>query len=780
MSKYTILFCYLGCLLLFFLDIIESQVISKSSSIILSDDIVWLDSQIALVLGRINSTDNSNKLFRTIDGGFTWNDITDKLDTANKDPPIVGSPIYASRSFPTRVYIVGSGNYNWGTIDKGETWSAYERKFFYLHIKWHPTQPNWALAITPQYTIFFTNNAGYSWVKVRELVIEFSWGDAGLGSVPETRIYMTTYTQENEIPFDFKATDNFGTSEFLIQAHSYQFLFLSKQLFSMVFLPTVGKSVLKASPDVGIDFKILRDSNFPFGDSLPNNGYAILDDSTGAVYMGVNHGDFLNSHWGNVYVSDSAGIKYSLSLQHASQLTSNSNSQVSVSYDFDIIHSVEGVYMGNVLLNWQSSTGSRDYDELETFITFNNGGSWKLLQHPHFDSNGFPITCSSCSLHLAGKTSFGDTQFSPLYSVNSAVGLILGTGNVGTSLKKANSEINTYLSRDAGLTWRELRKGSSIYQVGDHGGIIVLAPIDPTNIIYYTLDFGLTPLISFQFTDSPVSIKKILVEPSSRGNKFILVIEEYMLFGLDFSNVFTRNCTSEDYELWAPENNENGCLMGRNVVYQRRNASSLCFNDEKLEPIAHQSNCACTLDDYECDFNYERANATEPCLLIPGDPDPIYPPSICPEGSTYYETKGYRLEPGNSCEGGVDLRPKGPYECPTSFSVIKGNKGWIAAVVVIPLVIILIVASFFAIRNEKIRNKLPFLKLLSTWKIGYFGIQQPELNLVDGPDSAEEENATEFSDTFHKDNIEDNTSQIITSKSPAIIDDDSDDFNPRK
>ncbi len=37
------------------------------------------------------------------------------------------------------------------------------------------------------------------------------------------------------------------------------------------------------------------------------------------------------------------------------------------------------------------------------------------------------------------------------------------------------SQLNTYLSRDSGLTWQELIKGSHLYEIGDHGGLLVLA-----------------------------------------------------------------------------------------------------------------------------------------------------------------------------------------------------------------------------------------------------------------------------------------------------------------
>jgi hypothetical protein len=37
-----------------------------------------------------------------------------------------------------------------------------------------------------------------------------------------------------------------------------------------------------------------------------------------------------------------------------------------------------------------------------------------------------------------------------------------------------NGEVNTYVSPDAGRTWREVAKGAHIYEFGDYGGIIVM------------------------------------------------------------------------------------------------------------------------------------------------------------------------------------------------------------------------------------------------------------------------------------------------------------------
>ena len=51
----------------------------------------------------------------------------------------------------------------------------------------------------------------------------------------------------------------------------------------------------------------------------------------------------------------------------------------------------------------------------------------------------------------------------------------MATGNVGRKLSNFGDEINTYFSRDAGLVWYEVAKGSHIYEFGDHGALVVMA-----------------------------------------------------------------------------------------------------------------------------------------------------------------------------------------------------------------------------------------------------------------------------------------------------------------
>eukprot|EP00954_Amorphochlora_amoebiformis_P002243 176601-Amorphochlora_amoeboformis.AAC.1 len=118
----------------------------------------------------------------------------------------------------------------------------------------------------------------------------------------------------------------------------------------------------------------------------------------------------------------------------------------------------------------------RDKAKIKTVITFDKGGIWSYLDAPKFDARGKRTNCkgggdSGCHLHLHGITD----AFGPFYSLQSATGIIMATGSLGNHLHDRLGEINTYLSRDAGLTWKEVAKGSHIYEYGDHGGLIVMA-----------------------------------------------------------------------------------------------------------------------------------------------------------------------------------------------------------------------------------------------------------------------------------------------------------------
>jgi hypothetical protein len=120
----------------------------------------------------------------------------------------------------------------------------------------------------------------------------------------------------------------------------------------------------------------------------------------------------------------------------------------------------------------------------KTKISYDRASRWHTLKAPEVAYDGETIDCSGeCSLHLKGRT---ESTGYPIYSSENAPGIIIGTGNIGSYLKNDEKDLNTYLSRDGGHTWFEIRKGSYLYEIGDHGGIIIAAK---SNYLFFFLVF---------------------------------------------------------------------------------------------------------------------------------------------------------------------------------------------------------------------------------------------------------------------------------------------------
>ena len=205
----------------------------------------------------------------------------------------------------------------------------------------------------------------------------------------------------------------------------------------------------------------------------------------------------------------------------------------------------------------------------------------------------------------------------------------MAVGNVGHQLERnAVDQMNTYLSRDGGLTWTEVMKGSHIYEIGDHGGLIVAAPnTEKTTEISYTFNEGET-WHKLTISDTPIDVTNIIIEPESISQQFVVygqynkeaaLQQQGVVVTVDFKDLHEPQCKGadkagepeSDYELWTPFDGRHGeskCFLGQQTTYVRRKAASECFNGEALERQIFRQFCTCTEMDYECDYGYYRAD----------------------------------------------------------------------------------------------------------------------------------------------------------------------------
>ena len=253
-------------------------------------------------------------------------------------------------------------------------------------------------------------------------------------------------------------------------------------------------------------------------------------------------------------------------------------------------------------------------------------------------------------------------------------------------------------------------KGSHIFEIGDHGALIVAAPDqEATTSVYYTWNEGLT-WETVQVSSTPIHITNIVIEPTNTAVHFIVygrtatsAKERFrdskgVVISLDFSSLHERVCQlpdkpgdpSSDYETWSP----NGvisehCLMGHQTTYVRRKREAECFNPEEWENWVDWKDCECTEEDWECDLGYERKHGDGPCLPTSNDTVSFEPPEDC--DIYYYVTQGYRKVAGNTCVGGVNYDPI-QLPCP--------GKGWLKSALIFLLALAAIVAGAHCIYSN--------------------------------------------------------------------------------
>lgn len=271
------------------------------------------------------------------------------------------------------------------------------------------------------------------------------------------------------------------------------------------------------------------------------------------------------------------------------------------------------------------------------------------------------------------------------------------------------------MSRDGGLNWEEIAKGSFVFDAIDHGGIFLLAETEkPTFDFRFSWNQGLGWAVgNFTPTNQGVYFQSFLVPPNPTTKSFLIhgiSNGDSYIYYVDFSTQFVRNCqgagvpgtTTSDFEFFIPHTyNSEKCLLGKSIKYVRRKREAECFTNEQLEQAVFVRYCGCTKEDYNCDFGYEPSfdghNGELVCRKIPNyyRYEGI---SLCL--TTYLETRGYLKIPGDACIGGLDLNPLLRH-CPFGF----GTLGLLVlALFMVVIISILIVIIMLGARNPASRK----------------------------------------------------------------------------
>jgi len=442
--------------------------------------------------------------------------------------------------------------------------------------------------------------------------------------------------------------------------------FATMQEFIIVALRDTDQETLRV--DASVDGVTFANAQFPSNFKVPHQkAYTVLDSSTHSVFLHVTVNNRPEQEYGSIIKSNSNGTSYVLSITHVNRNTPGY-------VDFEKMQGLEGVAVVNVVSNPQEVDGGAS-KKLQTMITHNDGAEWQLITPPAQDSDKKSFDCKDsilekCSLHLHGYTERKDPR--DTFSSATAVGMMLGVGNVGPNLVPYK-EGDTFITRDGGITWHEVFKGTYMWEFGDQGSVIVIVKEgEPVKQVYYSRDEGST-WQAYEFSKTPMLIDDISTVPSDTSRNFLLWGRDegnLVTINLDFTGLTDRKCELDDehpddpkndYFLWSPKHplSDDDCLFGHVSEYHRKKPEADCYVGVRRDVVHLHNvarNCSCTRQDFECDYNYERQRDGS-CALVPGlsPPDHQAVCSLDQNAVEWYEPTGYRRIPLTTCQGGKEM-----------------------------------------------------------------------------------------------------------------------------
>jgi len=656
-----------------------------------------------------------NSVWRSGNEGYTWT----QFRPSDKFFAITMHPYYKGRA-----YLIGSGKTVWWTQDSGNSWDHFETPIDpnglgLTTLDFHPRQERWiiftgsqdctsSLSENCRAVAYYSKDDGKSWTKIDEYVRTCSWGRDEDFRIGDRVIFCESYKEKSgsQRAFDNNPLQLIYGSEFYTKKTVVFPSIVGFASFSeyMVVARTDEKTA-SLGLMVSLDGLHFAEARFPPNLKLGNQAYTVLESVTNAIFLHVTTQTKNGAEMGNIFKSNSNGTDFNLSLEYV-----NRNDRGYA--DFEKMSGLDGIALVNIVSNVDeaSITGNK---KLQSRITHNDGGRWKPLSPPAKDALGNDYACrsTSCHLHLHGYTERIDPRAT--YSSPTAVGLMIGVGNVGATLAPY-AESDTFLTRDGGFTWQEIHKDAHLWEFGDQGTILILANDEnPTDHVTYTLDQGLT-WSDYSFGEA-IKIRSIVTVPQDTSRRFILFgysprkQDATVAIHLDFSKVTNTKCVlnlanpaADDFEQWSPsEQRQEECLFGRQTLYHRRLRDHNCYIGEELpQPFKQVRTCQCTEEDFECEFNHVR-NDQHQCVPVSGA-QPLAANTTCGwDDDFWYERTAYRKVPYSSCEGGIRPDRGTAHICPAKA---KHGFFWWTTVIIVSFLLAALVAFWYARRRGVARS----------------------------------------------------------------------------
>uniref|UniRef100_A0AAX7VDK9 PKD domain-containing protein n=1 Tax=Astatotilapia calliptera TaxID=8154 RepID=A0AAX7VDK9_ASTCA len=613
--------------------------------------------------GRVTES----SLWRSTDYGTTYEKLNEKVGTKT-----ILSYLYVSPNNKMKIMLLTDPEVESSlliSLDEGASYQKYSLAFDILSLLFHPEQEDWILAYSHDQKLYVSVEFGRRWQLVHDNVVpnRFYWSRLGLDkeqgmihleiSVSDGRSqYITCKLQNCSDGNKSKPFPGFIIPDSLVVQDEYVF----------IQVPVGGQSVHYVS------YK--RNAFYPM--KLPKytlpKDLQIISTDDNQVVAAIQ--DWHQNDSYNLYMSESRGLFFTLMLE---DVVSSGGPEGNIMIDLYEVAGIKGVFLSNKVVE----------NQVKTYITYNKGRDWRLLQAPATDLQGNKVYCEQpyCSLHLHLHVSENPYTSGNIVSKDSAPGIIIASGVVGPELTNAN--VSIFITSDAGNTWREVfQEEYSVFFLNQGGSLVAIrhTPL-PIRHIWLSFDEGRN-WDKYSFTSSPLYVDGVLGEPGE--DTLIMTIfghfshrSEWQLVKIDFRSIFQQRCTSDDYLTWQLHNEGEVCIMGMKRIFQKLKANVRCVKARDQYISQMSDSCLCTEADFECDYGFERQ--------IDGTCAPAFwfvhsaTSRDCIAGDSFLNTTGYHRALSNNCTEGNLLkysprRQKCPSQAPKGLQLFT-NEGTLVA-----------------------------------------------------------------------------------------------------